>query len=383
MGIVLWEVLARQRLMTGESAANTLHKLMNEPIPRLSTALPTIDPVLEAIVMRALEKDPQLRFQSAAEMRDGLEDWLRGNPRQTRQEDVSRKMLGLFGSVREEVQRQVQKHMTAITAATNTQELQALSAESLLHMEQSGANVSGQLLRLNGSGSGSGVIPNYGMGSQPVNYPRGASGTHSQSRAGPPVAETANENRPGNNTLLIVIAIGFFLLAGLLIIVLGLRDRRKGDPVAIEGPVTTASATPTISATSVPVASESAPAVVAESTAAPPATGAVTAAPIATTKGIRPSTGGSQRGTTGARVQPPPPPPVEERENGFLTINVYPWAKVTEGGRVLCAATPCNKIPLAPGAHTLQLENAEQGMKQSTTVTIKSGETTARAIGFK
>jgi len=383
MGIVLWEVLARQRLMSGESAANTLHKLMNEPIPRLSKALPAIDPALEAIVMKALEKDPQARFQSAAEMRDALEDWLRGNPRQTRQEDVSRKMVGLFGSVREEVQRQVQKHMTAITAATTTQELQALSAESLQHMEQSGANVSGQLLRLNGSGSGSGVIPNYGMGSQLVNYPRGASGTHSQSSAGPPVAETANERRPGNNTLLIVIAIGFFLLAGLLIIVLGLRDRRSGDPVALEGSVATATATPTISATSVPVGAESAPAVVAEAAATPPATGAVTAPPPATTKGIRPNSGGAQRNTTGARAQPPPPPPVEERENGFLTINVYPWAKVTEGGRVLCAATPCNKIPLAPGAHTLLLENAEQGMKQSTTVTIKSGETTARAIGFK
>jgi serine/threonine-protein kinase len=70
-------------------------------------------------------------------------------------------------------------------------------------------------------------------------------------------------------------------------------------------------------------------------------------------------------------------------ENGFLTINVYPWAKVSEGGRVLCAATPCNKIPLSPGTHTLLLENADQGMKQSTTVTIRSGETTARAIGLK
>src|SRR6185369_10133796 len=52
MGIVLWELLARQRLMTGASAANTLHKLMNEAIPRLSEAVPGIDPALEAIVTR-------------------------------------------------------------------------------------------------------------------------------------------------------------------------------------------------------------------------------------------------------------------------------------------------------------------------------------------
>ncbi len=387
MGIVLWELIARQRLMTGESAANTLHKLMNEPIPRLSRAVPGIDPALEAIVMRSLEKDPHYRFQSAGEMRDALDDWLRSRPRQTRQEDVSRKMLGLFGTVREEVQRQVQKHMGAITAATNTQELQALTAESLQRMEQSGANVSGQLLRLNGSGSGSGVIPNYGMGSQSVNYPRGASGTHSQSMAGPPVSQTANENRPGNNTLLIVIAIGFFLLAGLLIIVLGLRDRRKVDPLALDGAgtavTTTAPAQPSVAPIPVPAPSpsDSTPLVVADPTPPPPTAGA--GAVATSTKPVKPITGGAKGGAAGARPQSAPPPPAEEKENGFLTINVYPWAKVTEGGRVLCAATPCNKIPLSPGAHTLQLENPEQGMKQSTTVTIKSGETTARAIGFK
>ncbi len=87
-------------------------------------------------------------------------------------------------------------------------------------------------------------------------------------------------------------------------------------------------------------------------------------------------------------AHPAPPPPAiapsnEEKDPGYLTINVYPWAKVSEGGRVLCAATPCNKVSLSPGTHTLLLENPEQGMKQSTTVTIRSGETTARAIGFK
>src|SRR6476659_1558183 len=70
MGIVLWELIARQRLMTGDNAANTLHRLMNEPIPRLSAAVPGIDPNLEMIVMRALEKDPALRWQSGQEMRE-------------------------------------------------------------------------------------------------------------------------------------------------------------------------------------------------------------------------------------------------------------------------------------------------------------------------
>ena len=383
MGIVLWELLARQRLMTGESAANTLHKLMNEPIPRLSAALPDVDPALEIIVTKALEKDPQHRWQTATEMRGALEDWLRANPRQIRQEDVALKMQQFFASIREEVQRQVQRHMSAITPATNTQELQALTAESLQRMEQSGANVSGQLLRLNGSGSGSGVVPNYGMGSG--GYPRGASGTHSQSMGGGgPVSPSVTENKPNNNTLLIVIAVGFFMLAGLLIVVLGLRDR-KPDPVATSGtngPTTTTlpSGTP-LAATGAVAPSESAATIVAAIDTAPPPP-PPTGTTVTPRTPVRPAQmAGTPKGVTAAH--PPPLPVAEEKENGFLTINVYPWAKVSEGGRVLCAATPCNKIPLSPGPHTLQLENSEQGMKQSTTVVIKSGDTTTRAIGFR
>jgi serine/threonine-protein kinase len=398
MGIVLWEMLARQRLMTGESAANTLHRLMNEPIPRVSAAMPGIDPELEAIVGKALEKDPQYRWQSALEMREALEAWLRSNPRPARQEEVGRKMQNLFASVREEVQRQVQRHMAGITAATTTQELAALSAESLQRMEQSGANVSGQLLRLgNGSGSGSGVVPSYGMGSQPapshpsqVSHLSGgyqAMGTQG-SVVGGPVAPPAEPQR-GNSALLIVIAVGFFLLAGLLIVVVGLRDRRKPD-----GAVTDPTSTPTgvvvaANGTTPPVPGSAAPGDTASPTAAPSdsatgtpqvATSATTAKTTARTNPPPPTT---RTGTVTHAPPPPPPPPVEDKDPGFLTINVYPWAKVSEGGRVLCAATPCNKIPLSPGAHTLTLDNPEQGMKQTTSVTIKSGETTTRAIGFK
>jgi eukaryotic-like serine/threonine-protein kinase len=385
MGIVLWELLARQRLMTGESAANTLHKLMNEPIPRLSSVLPDVDPALDAIVMKSLEKDPRYRWRSAASMRDALEDWLRANPRQTRQEEVGRKMQHLFASVREEVQRQVQRHMAAITTATNTQELQALTAESLQRMGQSGANVSGQLSRLDGSGSGCGVVPDYGMGTSASIYPRGASGTHSQSMAGDPPSRTASENR-GKSTLLIVIAIGFFLLAGLLIVVVGFNHRKPDARVAGDPPAS-ASASPTLAMPSpvLPVPAETGAGVAAnETTPAPPPTGVITTTATVKT-GVRqpPSAPTTQRTVTAAHAPTSPPPVSEEKDSGFLTITVYPWAKVSEGGRVLCPATPCNKIPLPPGTHTLQLENPEQGMKQSTTVVIKSGETTTRAIGFK
>jgi len=388
MGIVLWELLARQRLMTGESAANTLHKLMNEPIPRVSAVVPNIDPQLDAIVARALEKDPQYRWQSAAEMRDALEAWLAAQPRTARQDDVGRKMQHLFASVREEVQRQIQRHMAAITNASSTQELQALTAESLRRMEQSGANVSGQLLRLghSGSGSGSGVVPNYGMGSIPSQYP-GMQG-HSMTGGSMPYAQPQPKN---NNALLIVVAVGFFALAALLIVVLGLRDRPHKESASNDAPATTLQSAPTGSSPGTR-AGDAPPVSPTDGTSAsPPTTTSTTAATTPATAATPKTTAVRNPPPPVTRPAPPPahspvaaPPPTPEKEEpGFVTLSSYPWSKVSEGGRVICPATPCNKVPLSPGSHTLVFENAEQGLKQSTSVTIKSGETVTRNLGLK
>lgn len=376
MGIVLWELLARQRLMTGDNAANTLHKLMNESIPRVSQAVPQIDPTLDMIVARALEKDPNLRFQSAVEMKDALEAWLSVQPRVARQDDVGRKMQMLFANVREEVQRQIQRHMAAITAATNTQELQALTAESLQRMEQSGANISGQLLRLgNASGSGSGVIPNYGgMGSNPAHYP------HLASQTG-----YAPQQPKSSNALLIVVVIGCFVLLSLLIVVVGLRQKPK-DALA-DGTPTNPSAQP-IGQPTVPIPQPTDSVIVADPSTPPNTTTSTptsqtTSPPRPTHHNVspppKPASPTPPKPTAVTPPAPTPTPPAPE-EQGFLTINSTPWSKVTANGKVICATTPCFKVPLAPGNYTLTFENAEKGIKKTHPVTIKSGETVAKNI---
>lgn len=385
MGIVLWELLARQRLMTGDNAANTLHKLMNEPIPRVAQAVPTIDPTLDMIVARALEKDPNLRFQSAVEMKDALEAWLAVQPRVARQDDVGRKMQMLFANVREEVQRQIQRHMAAITAATNTQELQALTAESLQRMEQSGANISGQLLRLgNASGSGSGVIPNYGgMGSNPAHYPHLASQGHL----------AAPQQPKSSSALLITVVIGCFLLLATLIVVVGLRKPK--DPI-MDGtgmvPSGQLTGQPTPSVTGVPptptdtVATtdpSSPPSVTTVAATSQQTSSQSTSSPKPTHHNVSPPpkpTSATPSKPTAVTPPPPAPTPATPEDPGFLTIQSTPWSKVTESGKVICATTPCFKVPMAPGNHMLTFENTEKGIKRSYPVTIKSGETTPKAF---
>jgi serine/threonine protein kinase len=67
LGIVLWEALAGRRLFRRETDLAVMRAISDEPIPRPSGALP-IPPPLAEIVMTALERAPEDRFQDAHEM---------------------------------------------------------------------------------------------------------------------------------------------------------------------------------------------------------------------------------------------------------------------------------------------------------------------------
>jgi serine/threonine-protein kinase len=73
MGIVLWECLAQKRLFKGEGEADTLNRVLYEPIPSLRQANPDVPPALEAVVMKALERDRDKRWSDASELGDAVE----------------------------------------------------------------------------------------------------------------------------------------------------------------------------------------------------------------------------------------------------------------------------------------------------------------------
>ncbi len=73
MGIILWEVLAARRLFKGENEAVTLSRVTSEPIPRLSSMVPGLHPALDEVSAKALERDPNRRYASAADMAEALE----------------------------------------------------------------------------------------------------------------------------------------------------------------------------------------------------------------------------------------------------------------------------------------------------------------------
>ncbi len=72
VGIIMYELLTSRRLFDGADAFETMMRVREMPIPRPSIGNPAVSPELDEIVMRALERDPQRRWHSAAAMRDGI-----------------------------------------------------------------------------------------------------------------------------------------------------------------------------------------------------------------------------------------------------------------------------------------------------------------------
>lgn len=72
-GIVLWEALALKRLFKGDGEAQTLNRVLYDPIAPPSTQRPDVPKALEDVCMRALDRDVSKRFPTAEAFADELE----------------------------------------------------------------------------------------------------------------------------------------------------------------------------------------------------------------------------------------------------------------------------------------------------------------------
>lgn len=76
VGVTMYRTLTGELPFTGETKRSLVHSIVFEEPAALAEHWPTIDRELGAIVLKALAKDPEQRYQSAREMRLSLEAWL-------------------------------------------------------------------------------------------------------------------------------------------------------------------------------------------------------------------------------------------------------------------------------------------------------------------
>jgi len=77
LGVVLWELLTRRRLFKRESEAAMIQAILTDIVPPVRQINPEVTPGLEKVVAKALQRDPEKRFQSAGEMGAAIRDSLR------------------------------------------------------------------------------------------------------------------------------------------------------------------------------------------------------------------------------------------------------------------------------------------------------------------
>ncbi len=76
LGIVLTEVLLGKNMFRGGNRVESRRNILSMAIPQYSTLRSDIDPKLEAIIQRALQRDREKRYQTAYEMMTDLELYL-------------------------------------------------------------------------------------------------------------------------------------------------------------------------------------------------------------------------------------------------------------------------------------------------------------------
>jgi serine/threonine protein kinase len=368
-GVVLWEALTGARLFKAETDAATLGLTLQGQIPSAGSRRVGIPEELEGVLMRALQRDPALRYQTAGAMRKDLEGWLAraGFSRDARV--IAGMMKDLFASEIIEQKRLVSVLMarsdcTPPAPPSN----RAPSSTSALYLK----------------------------------VPQSAATSADLTRMHDQMEELGKRHRRAFRWMFTLV--GALLLITCIAVFLNVS---RGTPSAVRALPTAnlAAALPapkalpaaqanaghaTVAATPSPVQpTEAAPSVAV-------AAAALQSVPSAT-KPARPALQPMRAATVpiaavpakvasadapSASAAPSAIKPEASASFGFLTIDTSPWSIVSAGGRVL-GQTPLIGVRLPSGTQVLSLKNPELGIETSYPISIESGKTTVRRIGIE
>jgi serine/threonine-protein kinase len=349
LGVVLWEAVTGSRLFKGDNEAATLQQLTaTDEVAPPSGRRPDLPSELESILMRALKRDPDDRYPTAAAMRDDLETWLSSREPEPGQ-SLSQLMKRLFGREIREQRQQIQALLQA----------QPEVAE----------NVGTLVAPLLGGGTQSGSL----RGTQ-------------VSSVTDLMEELTRQRRTTTRLLSGVLGLVACSLAFGVYWTLVLRPEQAQNVAATLAAAPHVKQAARAAPAAPPTPNQVVPRVAVEPAAPPLPRLTAPKAVAAAVKAPAPASVRADHPNRPAALvrdsEPAPPaPPSAAPEMGRLNLDTNPWSIVSVNGRVL-GQTPIVGASLPVGTHTLSLSNPEQGLKTTYQVTITAGRTTARRIGL-
>ena len=97
LGILLWESLTGAQLFKGRSLGEVHRAVVSGPIEAPSRVAPDVSRPVDALVLKALERAPEARFQTAAELAEAIEDVFRSSGRAVDTSDVAVHVTQVLG----------------------------------------------------------------------------------------------------------------------------------------------------------------------------------------------------------------------------------------------------------------------------------------------
>jgi serine/threonine protein kinase len=119
VGAMLWEAATGTRLWKGLNDIQIAHRLHQKDIPAPSSFEPSVDPALEAIVMKALAYRPADRYSTAAELQavlDGYVAKLGG----VRRRELGKYVSGLFTDTRRSLRQKIEDELRDVLPSWRT-----------------------------------------------------------------------------------------------------------------------------------------------------------------------------------------------------------------------------------------------------------------------
>lgn len=113
-GVVVWQLLTGQQWWKGKPQGQILLTVLNGDVPKPSSVCEGVDTDLEAICLKAMEVDPDKRFQTALDMHDAIETALNSLPSVSTR-DVGAFVAGLFEDEREMLGRTLETELRSFS----------------------------------------------------------------------------------------------------------------------------------------------------------------------------------------------------------------------------------------------------------------------------
>ncbi len=331
LGITLWELLTQGKLFDGDSDVAVLRAVQERPIESPAQLNSAVDPELDAIVLRALLRDPAGRYQNAHDFERALQQYVIHHTRSPEDADVGAYLRELFAEEFQADQTEPEVPLQLLTPPPGRSSGEGLAVRGgtpSLGMAPVGMDTAAYAFTARQSGKGAPAgTPTAGPVPSVVTQ-RSPAGSGNLTAAG----------MGGARRFLVPGLVGTGVFAALCAVFLLGRGTSAVAPVAVPAP------TP-------PAAPAPAP--------APPVQAAPPPAPA---------------------PAPAPPPPTQVGPPGFLTVEATPWGKLVIDGKSYGDIEGVSKrISLSPGPHEVRLVNRKT---KSWTVPIESGKTRQLKYNF-